>query len=389
MARRRATSKLSFGYARIEILGALASTLIIWVLTLFLLWEAVNRLRNPAPIDAPMMLGTALIGVFVNILMAAALHGGHDGCSHGTVITSSHSHAHSTIDRGTSSEEEGVNHERDPSYPLLGGSAVSFSKRGWFLQWWDRVENMDVNVRSAAIHIIGDIVSSIGVVFASVVILVNPSLTVVDPICTFFFSGLVLATTFSIMKSSISILMEGTPHHITPSEITKALLEIPLVVGVHDLHIWSLTQSRVSLSVHLVLAPTVGETDGGDDALAGSEGHSHEHTHKHGDDLEENNEHHDVHNKSKHQHYPNHLNHHNVDIIRQTTLNDYAKVLELAQGVLFARFGIHHATIQIDPPRRKESSGDGVAGMADVAGSVVGITRKGGHDYCLPVMCQQ
>lgn len=85
-----------------------------------------------------------------------------------------------------------------------------------------------------------------GVLIASIVIMVKPSWTIVDPICTVLFSILVMFTTYRLVWDSLGILMEGTPTHIDPEEIESGLLEIPGVVLVHDLHVWNLTAGKVT-----------------------------------------------------------------------------------------------------------------------------------------------
>lgn len=80
---------------------------------------------------------------------------------------------------------------------------------------------------------------------ASIIIMIKPSWTIVDPICTVFFSALVMFTTYRLVWDSLGILMEGTPTHIDPEEIEASLLKIPGVTLVHDLHVWNLTAGKV------------------------------------------------------------------------------------------------------------------------------------------------
>jgi cation diffusion facilitator family transporter len=78
--------------------------------------------------------------------------------------------------------------------------------------------------------------------------MIKPSWTIVDPICTVFFSALVMFTTYRLVWDSLGILMEGTPTHIDPEEIEASLLKIPGVTLVHDLHVWNLTAGKVGMS---------------------------------------------------------------------------------------------------------------------------------------------
>ncbi|KAJ1560869.1 hypothetical protein HK405_005670, partial [Cladochytrium tenue] len=179
---------------------------------------AAERLRHPQPIDGPVMFGTAVLGVIVNVVLAATLHShshSHGAHSHGGDASdgggrhahdhhddheTGHTHGH---DHGHGHGHADGTHERDleasrERMPLLDGEggttahAHAAKTGGWSLRGlWERVEHMDVNIRSAAVHVIGDLISSIGVVIASVVIMVRPDWTAVDPVCTFLFSVLV------------------------------------------------------------------------------------------------------------------------------------------------------------------------------------------------------
>lgn len=84
-----------------------------------------------------------------------------------------------------------------------------------------------------------------GVLIASIVIMVKPTWTIVDPICTVLFSILVMFTTYRLVLDSLGILMEGTPTHIDPEDIEAGLLKIDEVDYVHDLHVWNLTAGKV------------------------------------------------------------------------------------------------------------------------------------------------
>jgi divalent metal cation (Fe/Co/Zn/Cd) transporter len=79
----------------------------------------------------------------------------------------------------------------------------------------------------------------------------EPSWRIADPICTFIFSIIVIYTTVQLVRESIGVLMEGTPEGIQATEVEARLMDIPHVVAVHDLHIWSLSLGKPSLSVHL------------------------------------------------------------------------------------------------------------------------------------------
>lgn len=113
-------------------------------------------------------------------------------------------------------------------------------------------KEMNLNIRAAAVHIIGDIVQSIGVIIAALIIFLKPEWQIIDPICTFLFSVLVIFTTVPVSKDCLKVLMEASPHHIEARNIIKELLKLRGVKSVHDLHVWSLSKGKLSLSAHII-----------------------------------------------------------------------------------------------------------------------------------------
>ncbi|XP_041361076.1 zinc transporter 2-like [Gigantopelta aegis] len=156
---RPATKKLSFGWYRAEILGALMSILVLWVLTGILCYSAVERvISNQYEINATIMLITAAVGVAFNLLHVAAF-----------------------------------------------------------------------------------------------IIYFKPEYKIADPICTFFFSGLVLLTTMTVLRDILVVLMEGTPKNVDFSEVRQTFYEIDGVKDIHNLRVWSLTLDKIALSVHIAV----------------------------------------------------------------------------------------------------------------------------------------
>ncbi|XP_044527288.1 zinc transporter 2 isoform X2 [Gracilinanus agilis] len=194
----------------VEILGALLSVLSIWVVTGVLVYLAVQRLiSGDYEIEGGAMLITSGCAVAVNIIMGFTLHqSGHD---HG------HSHGHN---HGTSSKQE----EQNPS------------------------------VRAAFIHVVGDLLQSLGVLVAAYVLYYKPEYKYVDPICTFLFSILVLGTTLTILRDVVLVLMEATPKGVDFTAVRDLLLSVEGVAALHSLHIWALTVAQPVLSVHIAIA---------------------------------------------------------------------------------------------------------------------------------------
>lgn len=223
VASRPATKQMHFGWYRAEVVGALVSVLMIWVITGVLVYLAVERIiSNEYEIDARVMLITASVGVGVNIIMASVLH--------------THSHGHSHGDGG--GETVAV------SYSMQKSSRIEETRR-----------DPNINVRAAFIHVVGDFVQSLGVLVAALIIYFKPEYKLADPICTFLFSVLVLITTLAILRDTINVLMEGAPKGINFNDVKKTLFGVPGVIEVHNLRIWALTMDKVALAAHLAIDP--------------------------------------------------------------------------------------------------------------------------------------
>ncbi|XP_069391731.1 proton-coupled zinc antiporter SLC30A2-like isoform X2 [Paralichthys olivaceus] len=206
------TQTMTFGWHRAEILGMLLSIVSIWALTAALVLSAAQRITDGNyDIDSHIMLITSGCAVGVNILMVLILH--QSGASHG------HSHGFST-DR--------------------------LQRNG------ERQSHGNASVRAAFIHVVGDLLQSVGVLLAATIIHFWPEYKVADPICTFLFSVLVVGTTVPVTKDVLRILMEGAPQDVSFSAVRKSLLSVGGVVAVHSLYMWSLNMSDALLSVHVV-----------------------------------------------------------------------------------------------------------------------------------------
>ncbi|KAG0233018.1 hypothetical protein BGX31_004958 [Mortierella sp. GBA43] len=117
--------------------------------------------------------------------------------------------------------------------------------------------NVLLNITAATLHVLGDLLSSIGVLISSLVITFFPSLTYLDPICTFVFSILVIGTTIGVFKRSIAVLMETVPRGMDLDEIKEAACDIPGVLEVKSLKIWSLTIGRPVMAGTVYLQPEI------------------------------------------------------------------------------------------------------------------------------------
>lgn len=188
VARRPSTPTMSFGYHRAEILGALVSGLMIWLISGVLVYEAILRMSSPPEVEGPIVFVVATIGLIANLLSM------------------------------------------------------------WML---NKARHHNMNVRAAYLHLLSDSLGSLGAIIAGAILWFT-DWKIVDPIVTIFFAILMLFSSWSLIKEAVGVLMESTPNHIDPKQITKDLLAIPQVEEAHDLHIWTVSSGRLALSVHLI-----------------------------------------------------------------------------------------------------------------------------------------
>jgi cobalt-zinc-cadmium efflux system protein len=189
LARRPATTKRTFGYVRLEILAALVNGASLLVIAGLILFEAWRRLSAPVEVDGGLMLGVATLGLAVNIVGAKLLH----------------SHAH---------------------------------------------ENL--NVRGAYLHVLGDLLGSVGAIAAGIVI-VTTGWTAADPIVSVLIALLILWGAWNLVREAADILLESAPAHVDMDAVLADLAGVEGLDEVHDVHVWTLTSGFVALSAHGVI----------------------------------------------------------------------------------------------------------------------------------------
>lgn len=111
-----------------------------------------------------------------------------------------------------------------------------------------------MNIEGAYLHVLGDLLSSVGVVIASVIIWINPLWWYADPICTYVFTFIILFTTFPLFKRCLAIMMESTPDDVNLEKLKHEILSIDdksLICSIHDLHCWKIGGSNNSLTCHI------------------------------------------------------------------------------------------------------------------------------------------
>ncbi|XP_012869073.1 PREDICTED: zinc transporter 3 [Dipodomys ordii] len=219
LSTRPATRTMTYGWHRSETLGALASVFSLWLVTGVLLYLAfVRLLHSDYHIEGKTMLLTASVAVCANLIMAFVLH---QATPH---------HSHGPRGAGYAPLEEG---SADPS--SLG---------------------RNTSVRAAFVHVLGDLLQSLGVLAAAILIYFKPQYKAADPISTFFFSVCALGSTTPTLRDVLHILMEGAPRCIGFEPVRDTLLSVPGVRATHELRLWALTLSYHIATAHLAIDST-------------------------------------------------------------------------------------------------------------------------------------
>jgi cobalt-zinc-cadmium efflux system protein len=238
LARRPADARRSFGYARTEVLAGFVNALTMILLVLWIGWEAVQRIRDPAPILSGLMLVVAVAGLVVNLVVLKVLGGhahGHDHVhAHHHGDGNRHGHAHGESYAHASHRAQGEGHAH-----AVGHAAGE----------------RDLNVQGARLHVIGDLLGSVAAIIAALVVRYT-GWTVADRILSLLVAVLILASAWRLMRRSANILLEGVPDGIDLAQVSAFLAgSHPAVRDVHHLHVWSLGQGRRMATFHVRTAP--------------------------------------------------------------------------------------------------------------------------------------
>lgn len=189
MTQRAATSKRTYGYYRAEILAALTNAVVLIGISLYILYEAYGRFKNPPEVSSTTMLIVASIGLAINII--------------GMLI-------------------------------LRKGSKDN------------------LNMKGAYFEVLSDMLTSIGVIIAAVIMLTT-GWWYADPIISAGIGLFILPRTWVLLKEAVGVLLEGTPADVNVDELRTGILNLAGVNAVHDLHVWSLTSGYNAMSAHIVI----------------------------------------------------------------------------------------------------------------------------------------
>jgi cobalt-zinc-cadmium efflux system protein len=188
-SRQPAAPEKTYGYLRFEILAALLNGAVLLLVSGLIVWEAIGRLQSPEALQGNVMLVVAVGGLMVNTASAAMLH------------------------------------------PVHGHS---------------------LNARGAYLHVLGDLLGSVGTVAAAIIIRWTGWLAA-DPIASIAVSLLVVRSAWRLVREAVNVLLEATPGHISLGRVREGLQAIGGIESVHDLHVWTVTSGMVAMSAHAVV----------------------------------------------------------------------------------------------------------------------------------------
>jgi cobalt-zinc-cadmium efflux system protein len=189
MARRPATHQSTYGFHRVEILAALFNGLTLWLIVGMIFAAAYGRFFHPPVVESFGMMIVAIVGLAVNLVAAVILHGGH---------------------------------------------------------------HHNLNVRGAFLHVVSDAIGSVGAIVAGFVMLTT-GWYLADPLIGIFIGVLILFSSWSLVKDSLSVLMQAVPKGIRLEEVRRTIESVDGVTAVHDLHVWAVTSDIFTLSAHAVV----------------------------------------------------------------------------------------------------------------------------------------
>jgi cobalt-zinc-cadmium efflux system protein len=188
LERRSPTRRFTYGLRRTSVLAALANAILLLVSIGAIAWEAIRRLREPAPVSGLTMIWVAAVGVVVNGITASLFIGGRKG---------------------------------------------------------------DLNVRGAFLHMTADAAVSAGVVVAGFVILYTGWM-LIDPISSLAIVAIILLATWGLLRDSISLVLDAVPRGIDSVAVQNFLEQLPGVAAIHHLHVWGLSTTETACTAHVV-----------------------------------------------------------------------------------------------------------------------------------------
>lgn len=190
LARRPVTLKRTYGYYRIEILSAFLNGILLWAVVIFIIYEAIQRIQQPTSVQSLNMLIIAVLGLVSNTAVAVAL---------------------------------------------------------------SRARNESMNIRGAFLHVLADILGSVGAISAGVIMFFTGWYEA-DPIASIMIGALVFYSSARLVRDSVNVLLEGVPAHVDVAKLERRIVRINGIKDVHDLHVWSISDTKMCcMSAHVVV----------------------------------------------------------------------------------------------------------------------------------------
>ncbi len=183
-----ANAQKTYGYHRAGILVALLNSTTLVLISIGIFYEAYHRFISPPEVKSSILIGVGLIAVVVNLVTALLVHRGSE---------------------------------------------------------------TDLNLRSAFVHLMGDVISTVGAVIAGVIIYFTNA-NWLDPFVSVLIGFLILYNAWGILRETIDILLESTPRDLDIKKMVSDITKVDGVLGVHDIHVWSLTQNLRTMSAHIL-----------------------------------------------------------------------------------------------------------------------------------------
>src|SRR5215208_341067 len=183
-----ANAQKTYGYHRAGILVALLNSTTLVLISLGIFYEAYRRFLNPPEVQSGILISVGLIAVVINLVTALLVHQGSQN---------------------------------------------------------------DLNLRSAFVHLMGDVLSTIGAVIAGVIMYFTNA-NWLDPLVSVLIGFLILYNAWGILRDEVDILLEATPRDVDVKAMVKEIAQVNGVLGIHDIHVWSLTQSLRTMSAHIL-----------------------------------------------------------------------------------------------------------------------------------------
>jgi len=185
-----ANAQKTYGYHRAGILVALLNSTTLVLISLGIFYEAYRRFLNPPEVQSGILISVGLIAVVINLITALLVHQGSQN---------------------------------------------------------------DLNLRSAFVHLMGDVLSTIGAVIAGVIMYFTNA-NWLDPLVSVLIGFLILYNAWGILRDAVDILLESTPRDVNIKNMVADIAQVDGVLGIHDIHVWSLTQSLRTMSAHILTA---------------------------------------------------------------------------------------------------------------------------------------